>query len=45
MLEEFTKIVSEGEGLTEAQAEQSLELILSEDTPDDDIAALLTALA
>ena len=45
MLEEFTKIVSEGEDLTEAQAQQSLELILSEDTPDDDIAALLTALA
>ena len=45
MLEEFTQIVSEGESLTEAQAEQSLELILSEDTPDDDIASLLTALA
>ncbi len=45
MLEEFTKIVSGGEDLTEAQAEQSLELILSEDTPDDDIASLLTALA
>ena len=45
MLEEFTKIVSAGEDLTEAQAEQSLELILSEDTPDEDIASLLTALA
>ncbi len=45
MLEEFTEIVGRGEDLTEAQAEQSLELILSEDTPDDDIAALLTALA
>ena len=45
MLEEFTKIVSGGEDLTEAQAEQSLELILSADTPDDDIASLLTALA
>ncbi len=45
MLEEFTKFVSRGEDLTEAQAEQSLELILSADTPDDDIASLLTALA
>ncbi|MCH6568693.1 MAG: anthranilate phosphoribosyltransferase [Acidobacteria bacterium] len=44
-LEEFTEIVGRGEDLTEAQAEQSLELILSEDTPDDDIASLLTALA
>ncbi len=45
MLDEFTEIVGGGEDLTEAQAEQSLELILSEDTPDDDIASLLTALA
>ncbi len=44
-LEEFTEIVGRGDDLTEAQAEQSLELILSEDTPDDDIASLLTALA
>ena len=45
MLKEFTRIVSECEDLTEAQAEQSLELILAEETPDADIGALLTALA
>jgi len=33
MLEKFTSIVSEGQDLTEAQAEQSLELILSQETP------------
>ncbi len=45
MLKEFTRVVSEGEDLTEAQAEQSLELILAKETPDEDIGALLTALA
>ena len=45
MLKEFTRVVSEGEDLTEAQAEQSLELILAKETPDADIGTLLTALA
>lgn len=45
MLKEFIEIVGRGQDLTEAQAEQVVELILSEDTPDQQIASLLTALA
>ena len=45
MLEQFTATVKQGGNLSETQAEQALELILSEQTSDAAIAALLTALA
>ncbi len=45
MLEEFTATIKEGRNLSEDQAERALDLILSEQTPDAAIAALLTALA
>ena len=45
MLEEFIRVVEEGRNLSEAEAELSLELVLSEETPDSAIASLLTALA
>ena len=45
MLEEFTAIVKQGGNLSETQAEQALEQVLSEQTSDAAIAALLTALA
>ena len=45
MIENFTAIVEEKRDLSEAEAQRALELILSEETPDAAIAALLTALA
>jgi len=45
MLEEFTASVEAGRDLSEAEAQQALELVLSEETPDAAITALLTALA
>ncbi|MDA2938056.1 anthranilate phosphoribosyltransferase [Acidobacteria bacterium AH-259-A15] len=45
MLKEFTRKLIEGHGLSETEAEESLELILSEETPDSAIASFLTALA
>ena len=45
MLEEFTASVQAGRDLSESEAQRALELVLSEETPDAAIAALLTALA
>jgi len=45
MLEEFTASVQAGRDLSESEAQRALELVLSEETPDAAIVALLTALA
>ncbi|MEE2840057.1 MAG: anthranilate phosphoribosyltransferase [Acidobacteriota bacterium] len=45
MIEELTKVVQTDRDLSESEAQRALELVLSEETPDDAIAALLTALA
>ena len=45
MIEELTKVVEAGRDLSESEAQRALELVLSEETPDAAIAALLTALA
>lgn len=45
MIEKFTNIVQGGRDLSEDEAQRALELVLSEETPDSAIAALLAALA
>ena len=45
MIEELTKVVQTDRDLSESEAQRALELVLSEETPDAAIAALLTALA
>ena len=45
MLQECTKQLIEGRDLSEAEAQQALEMILNAETPDTAIASFLTALA